>query len=120
MLFAVHCLDHADALPRRLANYDAHKAYLAAGKVATVISGPLVAADGATMIGSLFVFSADSIEEVKVTCQFCNRKAIFNMRLLDGKATAEGEQIQLGGDERYVPVCFICYDERLPLNGARP
>lgn len=65
MLFAVHCLDHADALPRRLANYDAHKAYLAAGKVATVISGPLVAADGATMIGSLFVFSADSIEEVK-------------------------------------------------------
>ncbi|WP_027167706.1 YciI family protein [Mesorhizobium sp. WSM3224] len=65
MLFAVHCLDHADALPRRLANYDAHKAYLAGGPVATVISGPLVAADGATMIGSLFVFSADSIEEVK-------------------------------------------------------
>ncbi|MDX8453740.1 YciI family protein [Mesorhizobium sp. VK9D] len=65
MLFAVHCLDHADALPRRLANYDAHKAYLAGGSVATVISGPLVAADGTTMIGSLFVFSADSIEEVK-------------------------------------------------------
>ncbi|MGX5801122.1 YciI family protein [Bradyrhizobium sp. Arg314] len=65
MLFAVHCLDHADALPRRLANYDAHKAYLAAGSVATVISGPLVAADGTTMIGSLFVFSADSIGEVK-------------------------------------------------------
>ena len=65
MLFAVHCLDHADALARRLANYDAHKAYLAAGPVATVISGPLVAADGATMIGSLFVFSADSIEDVE-------------------------------------------------------
>ena len=65
MLFAVHCLDHADALPRRLANYDAHKAYLAAGSVATVISGPLVAADGATMIGSLFVFSADNIEAVE-------------------------------------------------------
>ncbi|TPL01501.1 MULTISPECIES: YciI family protein [unclassified Mesorhizobium] len=65
MLFAVHCLDHADALQRRLVNYDAHKAYLAGGSVTTVISGPLVAADGATMIGSLFVFSADSIEEVK-------------------------------------------------------
>lgn len=25
MLFAVHCLDHADGLPRRQANYDAIK-----------------------------------------------------------------------------------------------
>ncbi|RWE22157.1 MAG: YciI family protein [Mesorhizobium sp.] len=65
MLFAVHCLDHADALPRRLANYDAHKAYLASGSVATVISGPLVAEDGVTMIGSLFVFSANSIDDIK-------------------------------------------------------
>lgn len=64
MLFAVHCLDHADGLPRRLANYDAHKAYLASGKISTVISGPLVATDGETMIGSLFVFSADAIEDV--------------------------------------------------------
>ncbi|RRH93993.1 YciI family protein [Mesorhizobium tamadayense] len=65
MLFVVHCLDRADALPRRLANYDAHKAYLASGSIATVISGPLVAEDGVTMIGSLFVFSANTIEEVK-------------------------------------------------------
>lgn len=64
MLFAVHCLDHADGLPRRLANYDAHKAYLGSGKIKTVISGPLVAEDGETMIGSLFVFSADAIEDV--------------------------------------------------------
>ncbi len=65
VLFAVHCLDHADALPRRLASYEAHKAYLASGSITTVISGPLLAADGETMIGSLFVFSADSIEDVK-------------------------------------------------------
>lgn len=65
MLFAVHCLDHTDALPRRLANYDAHKSYLAQGIVKTVISGPLVAEDGETMIGSLFVFSADRIEDVR-------------------------------------------------------
>lgn len=64
MLFAVHCLDHPDALPRRLANYDAHKNYLAQGNVRTLISGPLVAQDGETMIGSLFIFSADSVEEV--------------------------------------------------------
>ncbi len=52
---------------------------------------------------------ADSIEEVKVTCQYCNRKAIFNMRLIDGRPTVEGDQIQIGGDESYVPVCHSCY-----------
>ena len=57
---------------------------------------------------------ADSIEEVKVTCQFCNRKATFNMRLVDGKPTFEGEQIQLGGNESYAPACYACFEERLP------
>ena len=57
---------------------------------------------------------ADSIEEVKVTCQYCNRKAIFNMRLIDGEPVGEGEQIQLGGNESYAPVCHGCYEDRLP------
>ncbi|MCU0685221.1 MAG: thymidine kinase [Polyangiaceae bacterium] len=56
---------------------------------------------------------ADSIEEVKVTCQFCNRKAIFNMRFVDGKPTLVGEQVQLGGDESYAPCCYTCFAERL-------
>jgi thymidine kinase len=63
---------------------------------------------------------ADSIEEVKVTCQFCNRKAILNMRFVDKKPTLSGEQIVLGGDESYAPACFLCFQERLPLvPGAR-
>jgi thymidine kinase len=57
---------------------------------------------------------ADSIEEVKVTCQFCNRKAILNMRLVNGEPTLSGEQIVLGGDESYAPACFTCFQERLP------
>ena len=32
---------------------------------------------------------ADRIEEVKVTCQYCNGKAICNLRLADGKAAEE-------------------------------
>jgi hypothetical protein len=64
MKVAVHCLDHKDALPVRLSNYEAHKAYLAAGRIRTVISGPLLASDGETMIGSLFVFEADTLAEV--------------------------------------------------------
>ncbi|WP_447588060.1 YciI family protein [Aquipseudomonas campi] len=65
MLYAIHCLDHANGVDLRLANYDAHKAYLAAASVQTVISGPLLGADGETMIGSLFVVRADDIEQVR-------------------------------------------------------
>lgn len=67
---------------------------------------------------------ADSIEEVKVTCQFCNRKAIFNLRVGGaGEALTEGAQIQLGGSESYAPACFACYSARTglfaPLPGRR-
>jgi uncharacterized protein YciI len=65
MKFAVHCLDHKDALQRRLENYEAHKAHLAGGDVRTVISGPLLAPDGETMIGSLFVFEATTLSDVE-------------------------------------------------------
>lgn len=58
MEFVVHCIDHDDAISRRLAFYEEHKAYLAAAPVKTVISGPLLAPDGETMIGSLFVVDA--------------------------------------------------------------
>lgn len=58
---------------------------------------------------------ADSIEEIKTTCQFCNRKAVFNMRLKDGVPVSEGDQVQLGGDESYVSSCFGCYHERVGL-----
>jgi uncharacterized protein YciI len=64
MHYIVHCLDHEGAVEKRLANYDAHKAYLAAGTVKTVISGPLLAEDNETMIGSLFLFEADKKEDV--------------------------------------------------------
>ncbi len=59
---------------------------------------------------------ADSIEEVKVTCQFCNRKAIFNLRVGGrGEALTEGAQIQLGGSESYAPACFGCYNARTQM-----
>jgi thymidine kinase len=56
---------------------------------------------------------ADSIEEVKVTCQFCNRKAVFNLRITAGAPTVSGEQIMLGGDESYAPACHACREARL-------
>ncbi|NLS02964.1 YciI family protein [Rhizobium sp. P32RR-XVIII] len=64
MHYIVHCLDHEGGVEKRLANYDAHKAYLANASTKTVISGPLLADDNETMIGSLFLLEADSKEEV--------------------------------------------------------
>ncbi len=61
---------------------------------------------------------ADSIEEVKVTCQFCRRKAVFNLRMIDGEGTVDGPQIQLGGNESYAPVCFHCYADRVPFGAS--
>jgi thymidine kinase len=55
---------------------------------------------------------ADRIEEVKVTCQFCQSKATCNLRLVEGKAATTGPQVMLGADEQYVPVCWKHYDER--------
>ena len=61
MLFAIHAVDHAAALDRRLSHYDAHKAFLADTSpfgVKIVMSGPLTSDDGQTMIGSLFLVEA--------------------------------------------------------------
>jgi len=52
---------------------------------------------------------ADKIEEVKTVCWFCDRKAMINMRIHDGKPVREGEQIMIGGAESYIPVCRRCY-----------
>ncbi len=54
---------------------------------------------------------ADGIEEVKVTCQYCQKKAICNLRFVNGTPTVVGPQIHLGADEHYAPVCWAHYDE---------
>ncbi|MCP3383317.1 YciI family protein [Bradyrhizobium sp. CCGUVB4N] len=68
MLFAIHAIDRTGALPTRLANYDAHKTFLSDTSrfgVKIVMSGPLVADDGATMIGSLFLIESPSRAEAE-------------------------------------------------------
>ncbi len=56
---------------------------------------------------------ADSIEEVKATCHYCNRKAILNLRHVNGAATLDGPVVQLGSDERYYPACYKCYTRQV-------
>lgn len=67
-LFAVHALDKADALPRRLEHYTAHRNFIENDRaygLSVVISGPLQSDDGDTMIGSLFIIDFPSCAEVE-------------------------------------------------------
>jgi len=52
---------------------------------------------------------ADKIEEIKTICWYCDRKATMVIRYQDGKPVNEGEQIMIGGNEEYKPVCRRCY-----------
>jgi thymidine kinase len=62
--------------------------------------------------GSKHLFAvADKIEEIKTVCWYCDRKAVMNMRCKDGKPVFVGEQIQIGGNESYIPVCRKCYKD---------
>ncbi|MBQ9010040.1 MAG: thymidine kinase [Clostridia bacterium] len=47
---------------------------------------------------------ADSIEEIKTIC-WCGKKATFNARISNGKVVKEGEQVMLGGNDRYISLC---------------
>ena len=55
---------------------------------------------------------ADAIEEVKTTCYFCNRKAVFNIKLKTGGSYTDGAEIELGAEELYRPTCCRCFEER--------
>ena len=57
---------------------------------------------------------ADSIEEVKTTCAFCNRKATMNLKHLNGRASIAGLSIELGSEEKYFPACYPCYTDSKP------
>lgn len=55
--------------------------------------------------GSSYLLAlADSIEEIKTICH-CGKKAIMNMRVVNGKPVYKGKQIIIGGNESYVAVC---------------
>jgi uncharacterized protein YciI len=61
MLFVVHALDKKDILPTRAKHYRAHRIHLDRAEeyaVDVVTAGTLVADDGETPVGSIFVIDA--------------------------------------------------------------
>lgn len=55
---------------------------------------------------------AHSIEEIKTICR-CGKKALYNMRFVDGKPTFAGDQVAIDGEEvTYESVCGKCFVEK--------
>ena len=56
---------------------------------------------------------ADNLIELKTICH-CGRKATMNLRTdAEGKPIKEGEQVEIGGNERYVAMCRKCFVEAM-------
>lgn len=55
---------------------------------------------------------ADDLEEIKISCK-CGRKAIMNARInpKTGGIVTKGNEVAVGGNDMYVPVCRKCYNE---------
>ena len=65
---------------------------------------------GEAFEGSRYLMAwADEIKEIKTICH-CGKKATMNARVdASGKMEKEGEQIEIGGNERYVSLCRSCF-----------
>ncbi len=56
---------------------------------------------------------ADSINEIKSVCK-CGKKAIVNARIDEnGKVITRGNQIEIGGNDKYESMCWGCWQERI-------
>ena len=63
---------------------------------------------------------ADSITEIKTICE-CGRKATVNARFDDsGRIITEGDQVVLGGNDRYTAMCHKCWVDRIKKQSKRP
>ena len=56
---------------------------------------------------------ADDLTELKTIC-YCGRKATMNLRIdQDGRAAKEGDQVEIGGNNRYIATCRRHFKEAL-------
>ena len=56
---------------------------------------------------------ADSISEIKTVCS-CGAKAIINARVDEQmNVITEGDQVLLGGNDRYIAMCHQCWQKKI-------
>lgn len=58
---------------------------------------------------------SDTIEEIKSSCS-CDSKALINARIdKNGNVLSDGEQVLIGGDDKYVALCRKCWKKKLKI-----
>jgi thymidine kinase len=53
---------------------------------------------------------ADRLIELETTCA-CGAKAVISAKFLDGDIVLDGDQIDIGGDEKYRAICYSCWEK---------
>ena len=63
--------------------------------------------------GSKYLLAwADNLKEIKTVC-WCGRKATMVVRLdKEGNIVSKGEQLEIGGNEKYVPLCRAHFNKK--------
>ncbi len=62
---------------------------------------------------------ADELREVRTICR-CGRKATMVVRLgPDGKVSKDGDQVEIGGNDKYVSLCRAHWEEEMGRWGAQ-
>ena len=63
--------------------------------------------------GSKYLLAwADNLKEIKTVC-WCGRKATMVVRLdSEGKILSKGQQLEIGGNEKYVPLCRAHFNKK--------
>jgi thymidine kinase len=63
--------------------------------------------------GSKYLLAwADNLKEIKTVC-WCSRKATMVVRLdSKGNILSEGQQLEIGGNEKYVPLCRAHFNKK--------
>jgi thymidine kinase len=63
---------------------------------------------------------ADDLTELKTIC-YCGRKATMNLRIdQEGHAVKDGDQVEIGGNDRYIATCRRHFREALAGNPISP
>ena len=63
--------------------------------------------------GSKYLLAwSDNLKEIKTVC-WCGRKATMVVRLdKEGNIVSQGEQLEIGGNEKYVPLCRAHFNKK--------
>ena len=51
----------------------------------------------------------DTIREIQCMCNKCGTKATINARYQGSKIIYDGKIIDIGGEEKYIPLCYKCW-----------